>query len=149
MVIVDNVNRYMGGGDLNNNDMDKFSDGIDKLSAMLESPTMVVLHNNGKDDTRGARGSIRLSDDSDAIFELTAKKKDTIIESIKVRNEKQKEAQEVKQYGLVMKTIELEGEDEGFGGCCPRRLVGLLLRSVERKPTTNIEGLLWYEESYQ
>jgi hypothetical protein len=121
---------------------------VDRLSTLLESPTMVVVHNNGKDDTRGARGSIRLMDDSDTIFEISAKKKANLIESIKVCNEKQKDGEPLKDYGLIMETIELDGEDDGSAVVIPADLWDYYFEKLNENQQETLKVCFGFDTEY-
>lgn len=56
MVVIDTVNRSMGGGDENSAvDMGKFIANVDLLRSATGA-TVVAIHHTGKDENRGARG---------------------------------------------------------------------------------------------
>ncbi len=93
--------------------MNRFVENTTQLGVMCEGASIVVLHHVGKDETRGARGSVALAGACDTMIEISAKKDHNKIKSVLVRCEKQKDGPEFPTYGLEVRQVELPFDEHG------------------------------------
>jgi hypothetical protein len=77
--------------------MNAFVRGCDDLRAKFPGATVLVVHHSGKDQSKGARGSIALQGATDAVFALTRSGN-----AITVKNEKQKDGEEAQPISLEL-----------------------------------------------
>ena len=114
LIICDTLARMFCGGDENSTkDMNLFVENVTQLGAICEGASIVVIHHVGKDETRGARGSVALAGACDTMIEISADKTDSKINSISVRCEKQKDGPEFPTYGLNVQRVELPFDEHG------------------------------------
>ena len=114
LIICDTLARMFCGGDENSTkDMNRFVENVTQLGAMCEGDSIVVVHHVGKDETRGARGSVALAGACDTMIEVTANKTGSRINSLSVRCEKQKDGPEFPKYGLNIQRVDLPFDDHG------------------------------------
>lgn len=76
MVVIDTLNRSMGGNENDNSEMADFVRGCEKIQAEHQCGVLVV-HHSGKDAEKGARGASALKAATD--YEVMVAKKDDII----------------------------------------------------------------------
>ena len=114
LLICDTLARMFCGGDENSTkDMNQFVENITQLGGMCEGASVVVLHHIGKDESRGARGSVALAGACDTMIEISADKTGNKINSVSVRCEKQKDGPEFSAYGLSCQRVDLPFDDNG------------------------------------
>jgi len=80
---------------------------------MCEGASVVVIHHVGKDEARGARGSVALAGACDTMIEISANKIGNKIKSISVQCEKQKDGPEFATYGLTVQRVDLPFDEHG------------------------------------
>ena len=69
LVVIDTLARNFGTGDENDQrDMNAFVKGCDTLREEFDGATVLVVHHPGKDQRRGARGSLVLAGAVDALL---------------------------------------------------------------------------------
>lgn len=86
LVILDTLNRVMGGADENkSDDMGTLIKAVDRIKASTGA-TVVLVHHSGKDASRGARGHSSLRAAMDAELEVTRKDADRSLRVTKSRD---------------------------------------------------------------
>ena len=90
LIIIDTLARNFGAGNESlAQDMNGFVKGCDDLRAEFPGATVLVVHHSGKDQRKGARGSLALQGATDAVFALTRSGG-----GLSLANEKQKDGEE-------------------------------------------------------
>ena len=103
LIIIDTLARNFGAGNESlAQDMNAFVNGCYALRDAFPGATVLVVHHPGKDETRGARGSLALKGAADAEFALTRSG-----DTRKLINEKQKDAEEAKPISLELAQVRL------------------------------------------
>jgi hypothetical protein len=105
LIIIDTLARNFGDGNESlAQDMSAFVRGCDDLRAKFPGATVLVVHHPGKDQKKGARGSVALKGAAEAEFELTRRG-----DEVKLTNEKQKDGEEAKPISLELARVKLPG----------------------------------------
>jgi hypothetical protein len=86
--------------------MNAFVNGCDHLRAAFPGTTVLVVHHSGKDQKKGARGSMALPGATDAVFALIRSG-----DARKLLNEKQKDGEEAKPILLDLVQVRLADEE--------------------------------------
>jgi hypothetical protein len=103
LIIIDTLARNFGEGNESlAQDMNAFVRGCDDLRARFPGATILVVHHPGKDQKKGARGSVALRGAVDAEFGLTR-----IGDAITLKNEKQKDGEEAPPISLELARVTL------------------------------------------
>ena len=116
MVVLDTLNRVMAGGDENSNvDMGALISNFDKIRDATGA-TVLTIHHNGKDATRGARGHSSLRAAIDTEFRVDATKGHTLTNT-KQRDE---EMGPVLDFRLEKIELGLDARDRAISSCVVR-----------------------------
>jgi hypothetical protein len=103
LIIIDTLARNFGEGNESlAQDMSAFVRGCDDLRSGFPGVTVLVVHHPGKDQRRGARGSVALKGAADAEFALARKE-----DHCTLTNEKQKDGEEAKPISLELARVKL------------------------------------------
>jgi hypothetical protein len=103
LIIIDTLARNFGEGNESlAQDMNSFVSGCDQLRAEFPGTTVLVVHHSGKDQRKGARGSLALQGATDAVFALIRSG-----DARKLINEKQKDGEEAKPISLELAKVKL------------------------------------------
>jgi hypothetical protein len=103
LIIIDTLARNFGeGNESAAQDMNTFVRGCDDLRSKFPDATVLVVHHPGKDQRKGARGSLALKGAADAEFALTRSE-----DGLTLKNEKQKDGEEVKPISLELTRVTL------------------------------------------
>jgi hypothetical protein len=103
LIIIDTLARNFGEGNESlTQDMNAFVNGCYDLRAAFPFATVLVVHHPGKDQKKGARGSIALKGAADAEFVLTRSG-----DEAKLTNEKQKDGEEARPISLELARVKL------------------------------------------
>jgi len=103
LIIIDTLARNFGDGNESlAQDMNGFVNGCDHLRAEFPGATVLVVHHSGKDQKKGARGSLALQGATDAVFALTRAG-----DARRLMNEKQKDGEEAKPISLELAQVRL------------------------------------------
>jgi hypothetical protein len=103
LIVVDTLARNFGeGNESSAQDMNAFVRGCDDLRAEFPGATVLVVHHSGKDQKKGARGSLALQGATEAVFALIRSG-----EAVSLTNEKQKDGQQVQPISLRLQRISL------------------------------------------
>lgn len=103
LIIIDTLARNFGpGNESQAQDMNAFVHGCDDLRAAFSGATVVAVHHSGKDQKRGARGSLALKGAADAEFALIRSG-----DSLTLKTEKQKDGEEAKPMSLELAQVRL------------------------------------------
>jgi hypothetical protein len=103
LIIIDTLARNFGPGNESlAQDMNAFVAGCDHLKAEFPGVTVLVVHHSGKDQTKGARGSLALQGATDAVFAVTRAD-----DTLRLKNEKQKDGEEAVPISLELARVQL------------------------------------------
>lgn len=106
LIVIDTLARAMGSGDENTaKDMGTFIGNVDALRSATGAHVMVI-HHNGKDTTRGARGSGSLRAAVDTEIEITR-----LGDVIMAETRKQRDMQSNRVFACTLRSVEI-GTDE-------------------------------------
>ena len=101
LIIIDTLARNFGEGNESlAQDMNAFVRGCDHLREAFPGATVLVVHHPGKDQKKGARGSLALKGAADAEFALARSG-----DRCKLTNEKQKDAEEAPPISLELARV--------------------------------------------
>jgi hypothetical protein len=129
LVIIDTLNRNFGVGDENSTkDMTQFISNVD-LIFRNTGKTVIIVHHSGKDDNKGARGSIVLPGSVEAEIKVSSVK-----DNVTVSFKKQKNGKLLDNMLFKFKEIDLHRlDDEG------EKVMSLVLESDESTLGDKIE----------
>ena len=114
LIICDTLARMFCGGDENSTkDMNLFVENVTRLGSICDDASVVVVHHVGKDETKGARGSVALNGACETMIEISAKKEKDSLDTVTARCEKQKDAPPFETYSLSVEQIDLPYADRG------------------------------------
>jgi hypothetical protein len=103
LIIIDTLARNFGAGNESlAQDMNAFVHGCDELRATFSGATVLAVHHSGKDQKRGARGSLALKGAADAEFALIRSGN-----TLTLKTEKQKDGEEAKPMSLELAQVRL------------------------------------------
>jgi hypothetical protein len=103
LIIIDTLARNFGAGNESQaQDMNAFVKGCDELRAEFPGATVLVVHHSGKDQSRGARGSLALQGATEAVFALIRSG-----DGLTLKNEKQKDGEEAAPIALELARVQL------------------------------------------
>jgi len=104
LIIIDTLARcFVGGEENSSTDMGLFIDGIGTVQRTTGA-TVLVVHHTGKNEERGARGSSALKGAADAEISCSG----DIIDGLKIKCDKMKDAEPFKEFALKAQLVELE-----------------------------------------
>jgi AAA domain len=107
LIIIDTLARNFGDGNESAaQDMNAFVDGCEELRVEFPGATVLVVHHPGKDQKRGARGSLALLGAAQASFALTRSG-----DALTLKNEKQKDGEEAQPIPLELARVTLPDEN--------------------------------------
>ena len=103
LIIIDTLARNFGEGNESlAQDMKTFVRGCDDLRSKFPDATVLVVHHPGKDQRKGARGSLALKGAADAEFALARSG-----DGLTLKNEKQKDGEEARPISLELARVTL------------------------------------------
>lgn len=103
LIIIDTLARNFGeGNESAAQDMNTFVRGCDDLRSKFPDATVLVVHHPGKDQRKGARGSLALKGAADAEFALARSG-----DGLALKNEKQKDGEEARPISLELARVML------------------------------------------
>lgn len=104
---IDTLFQCAGGVDLNKpGDASKLMDSIKYIKDETKASFVVVVHHTGKDDTRGAMGSMVLKASCDLMYEV---KKDEITNVMTVKSHKVKDDEAIEKTFVLKKIVYGDG----------------------------------------
>ena len=110
-VVVDTLSRAMSGGDENSSkDMTAFISAMDYIAKELDC-LVIVVHHNGKDQSKGARGHSSLLAAVDTEIEITRPSKDLPCRNAKMT--KLKEGGDGKEFPFELEIYSLGFDEDG------------------------------------
>lgn len=103
LIIIDTLARNFGDGNESlAQDMNAFVRGCDDLRVAFPGTTVLAVHHSGKDQNKGARGSLALKGAADAEFQLIRSGN-----TLTLRNNKQKDNEEAEPIALKLEQVGL------------------------------------------
>jgi hypothetical protein len=127
LIIIDTLARNFGEGNESlAQDMNGFVNGCDDLRAKFPDATVLAVHHPGKDQKKGARGSLALLGATEAMFSLARSG-----DGLTLKNEKQKDGEEAKPISLELARVNLP---DGNTSCVVRSTKGGEIRVGSSEP---------------
>ena len=104
MIFGDTLARLFGNGDENGTrDMSTFVNHFTKLGQLCDGASTIVIHHVGKEESKGARGSVALAAACDSMIYISGSPDSAVT----VSNSKQKDGPEFTDYSLKAKHYDL------------------------------------------
>lgn len=109
LVIIDTLSKNLAGSDSDPEKMGGFVRSMDYLRENLPGACVLAVHHTGKDETRGSRGHSSLPAGVETMIELKRTDRGCL-----VRQDKQKDADELPEYQLRAQLVDLGIDEEGL-----------------------------------
>ncbi|GAA0581424.1 helicase RepA family protein [Halomonas salifodinae] len=120
LIVVDTLARNFGGDENSTQDMNTFVQHLDRIRQRWRA-TVLVVHHTGKDQSRGARGSVALTGAIDSAFKVERDELGTVLmEATEMKDSEPPGLQAFKLEGVLLPLSDEEGGE--VWSCVPRPL---------------------------
>lgn len=137
LIVVDTLARNFGGDENSTQDMNKFVQHLDRIRQRWNA-TVLVVHHTGKDQSRGARGSVALRGAIDTSYSVDRDElKAVLVEGVDMKDA---EVPAMRAFKLDPITFDLRDEDGAPVTSCVLKPMDADYKPAKRKATSAGKG---------